>query len=170
MNPLDHLGQLLDQDDCQKLTLGIAEANDQFDVVTLFSPNDDPLDAFPLPLDLQSALTQVAEDHSLPPTWLHASTSMILEPQQLPSDFFDDQKTQHFGSSLEVRFLGRSARKYLHLFHAVHRADDAHLTLLQSLNLAPLELLKATQWIRTENLLAHTHGDRLTFVLETLSP
>ncbi|MDE0861562.1 MAG: hypothetical protein OSA93_15470 [Akkermansiaceae bacterium] len=167
MNHLSQLGAALEQAEVPRLRLIVAEMAGSFDVIAL-EENGDVAEAFPLPSALQEGIFSIAETEQLSPTWMHASFSMVVTPKQLPDDLQEGQSTHHFGEKLEVQLLGRSGLKYLAIFEAVHRQNESALNLLKDLQLSALELLKITQWLRTERILENRHGDRLTEVITSL--
>jgi hypothetical protein len=168
MNHLSQLGAALEKSKASPLRLIVAEMAGSFDVIAI-EENGNIAEGFPLPSDLQEGIFSIAEAEQLSPTWMHASFSMIVTPGQLPDDLQEDQSTHHFGEKLEIRLLGRSGLKYLAIFEAVHRQNESALSLLKDLQLSALELLKITQWLRTERILENRHGDRLTEVITSLS-
>jgi len=105
-------------------------------------------DAFPLPLDVQSAAAEAGVN-------LDTSTVARVELAQFPEDFWDDETEVRFGDELTVTFLGNAARKYLRVYRAVRTESVVHLG---GENWTPAELVKVAKWLREERFFDHRSG------------
>lgn len=105
-------------------------------------------DAFPLPLDLQSAAAEVE-------IILDTSTVARLELRQFPGEFWDDQVTLKVENSLTVTLLGRSAQKYLRVYRAIRTEN---IEIISNHEWTPVELARVAKWLRVERLFDHRSG------------
>lgn len=112
-------------------------------------------DAFPLPLEVQSAAAEVG-------VYLDTSTVARVELTQFPEDFWNDETEVKFGDELTVTFLGSAARKYLRVYRAVRTESVEHLG---GENWTPAELAKVAKWLREERLFDHRSGPALMAIL-----
>lgn len=117
---------------------------------------DDWVDAFPLPLEIQSAAAEVE-------LILNTKTAACLEFGKIPVDFWEGLEEVEYGENLKVSLLGRSGRKYLEVFRGVSVGE-----IDEGLRLDSDELLKVTRWLREENLFGHRQGDQLMEILAQL--
>ncbi|MFT6864668.1 MAG: hypothetical protein ACJAVK_003236 [Akkermansiaceae bacterium] len=139
--------------------LVVWKRGDRFEVVAV--KGDDFEDAFPLPMNVQSA---AAEAEMI----LDTTTAARLEIEQMPEDFWESLVEVCYGEFLQVSILGRAGQKYLQVYHAVKAGEGHDLAPLEQLALTEGELLKVAKWIREHALFDHKKGAVIMEVLTRL--
>lgn len=140
--------------------LVVWQGADRFEVVAIRGEGFE--DAFPLPLDVQSAAAEAG-------MILDTTTAARLEIEKMPADFWEELEEKQFGERLKVSVLGRAGRKYLEIYHAVSLGDEDATGVLDGLKLTESELFKVAQWMREQTLFDHRSGDLIMKILTRLS-
>ncbi|MFA5786478.1 MAG: DUF6036 family nucleotidyltransferase [Actinomycetota bacterium] len=127
----------------------IQRATADVDVVALVKQGRLTL-ANPLPKELASATEQVARDYDLPPNWLNAGPTELLQ-FGLPEGFEGRVERRAYGPALTVLFAGRLDQIHFKLYAMVDQGAGRHEADLRSLNPSAEELLMAARWARTQD-------------------
>ncbi len=141
----------------------LAVCDDEVEQIEVIAIREDSewQDAFPLPIDLQSA----AADAEM---ILDTTSAVRINPSQLPADFWDSSKIKSYGDNLTLTVLARAGRKYLHFFRAV-REEQKDPASLRALALSQAELSQLSLWIREHAFFNHQKGDYIMRLLLILS-
>jgi hypothetical protein len=114
---------------------------------TLMSPD-------PLPAELQSAISEVAEDLHLRPDWLNNKPSRGeggLFQMGLPSGFAQRLHRIDYGERLAVHVIGRRDQIHFKLYAAADRGGY-HIADLLALNPSADEIVAAARWAMTHDV------------------
>lgn len=132
------------------LALGLVERTTKdVDIVALRS-GDDLEGAKPLPDGLRAAGDLVARDFSLPPEWLNAGPTELLE-FGLPEGFVDRLERRDYGEGLVVYLASRYDQIHFKLYAAVDQGPGKHEQDLRALAPTETELIAAAHWSRTQD-------------------
>ncbi|MEN8865087.1 MAG: hypothetical protein ABF381_05865 [Akkermansiaceae bacterium] len=139
--------------------LVVWEKSEGFEVVAIV--RGDFQDAFPLPMNVQSAAAEVG-------MILDTTTAARLEIDGMPGDFWGELEDVDYGEYLKVSRLGLPGRKYLEIFHAVNFGSSFDRSSLVGFDFTEAELLNIARWLREKSLFDHRRGDLLMEVLTQL--
>jgi Nucleotidyltransferase of unknown function (DUF6036) len=104
----------------------------------------------PLPDALLAAATQVADDFDLPPDWLNAGPSSLLD-LGLPEGFEARLERQTYGAFLTIWFASRLDQIHFKLYALTDQGPGKHEQDLRALDPTPSELLAAARWAITHD-------------------
>jgi hypothetical protein len=124
----------------------IARATRDVDIVAIHAGGRlDRLDDLPAPL--AAARDRVARDFQLPPDWLNAEASSLLD-FGLPEGFLSRTKRRSYGPALSVWYASRLDQIHFKLYAAVDQGPGKHEADLRALRPTEEELLAAARWSR----------------------
>jgi hypothetical protein len=104
----------------------------------------------PLPEALRTARDRVARDFSLPPDWLNAGPSSLLD-LGLPTGFAGRLVPREFGPALAAYFASRLDQIHFKLYALVDQGPGKHEDDLRALAPTADELREAARWTRTHD-------------------
>lgn len=132
------------------LALGVIErATRDIDIVALRGDGELNV-AEPMPDGLRAARERVARDFSLPPDWLNAGPTDLLE-FGLPEGFVDRLQRRDFGESLVVYLASRYDQIHFKLYALVDQGPGKHEQDLRALSPTEDELIAAADWTRSHD-------------------
>jgi hypothetical protein len=99
---------------------------------------------------LQEARDRVARDFSLPPQWLNAGPTDLLD-FGLPEGFLERLERHDYGGALTVFFASRYDQIHFKLYAMVDQGPGKHEEDLRALDPRPEELLAAAAWARSHD-------------------
>lgn len=148
----------------------IVRSTNDVDVIAMRGEIDgEIIGAHPFPDFLKEDARIVAEEMSLYPNWLNASTAfLMIDLNRFPRDFLKETVEQEFGPYLRVTFIGRSGQIYLKLYAAVNRNEDRDIHDLVALDLTASEAERASRWLLDEEIIDRTKTDALSAVLQKI--
>lgn len=106
--------------------------------------------AEPFPPYLEAAIAQTTFDLGLPPGWINAGPTSLVD-FGLPPGCLERAVRTEFGENLTVYFASRLDQIYFKLYAAADQGGGRHLADLLALAPTADELLQAANWSRTHD-------------------
>lgn len=128
----------------------VARATKDVDVVALEQDGQMLTPPKPLPAGLIEARERVTRDFGLPPEWLNAEPSSLLD-LGLPEGFESRLQRRDYGPALTVWFASRLDQIHLKLYALVDQGPGRHEADLRALDPTSEELITAARWARTHD-------------------
>jgi hypothetical protein len=129
----------------------IARPTRDVDVIAMVR-DDELVTAEPLPPAVVAAAALVARDFDLPPRWLNAGPTRLLEISGPPAGFEDRLIGRDYGPALRISFAGRVDQVHFKLYAAVGRSEPRDAADLRALEPTADELRAAARWARTRDM------------------
>lgn len=124
--------------------------------------------AYPMPVALKLAATQVADELHLGGNWLNSAASLHFpDLHLLPESFWQELETREYGHYLKISFVTRSGQIQLKTYAALNRAKPRDLDDLRTLGPTSVETEAAVRWV-LGHLPVLSHRDKLPDLLTLL--
>lgn len=124
--------------------------------------------AYPMPVALKLAATQVADELHLGGNWLNSAASLHFpDLHLLPESFWQELETREYGHYLKISFVTRSGQIQLKTYAALNRAKPRDLDDLRTLGPTSVETEAAVRWV-LDHLPVLSHRDKLPDLLTLL--
>jgi hypothetical protein len=146
----------------------ISRATEDVDILAIRDYDGGVDGAFPLPISLKEAASQVAEELHLGGNWLNSAASLHFpDLRLLPPSIWQELETRDYGHFLKISFVTRSGQIQLKTYAALNRSKPHDLDDLRALAPTSAEAETSVRWV-LKNISGLAHRDQLPALLTYL--